>query len=307
MVDSREPWQLIVSFNEAGEGTMVEASSSWSSNTQYGDYLDCLHQFASPSESRVGVTKSFPESIVLSSNQSLGTGEFVFSPNGKFKVGLTSAGDLVLQDNRSRTIWNAKVSSGFRCYMQHDGNLIVRQSNNKALWASHTSLNPDARLVVDDGGRIAVIHGIITPLWVDGIPRGTANNPTTSFPESIVLSSNQSLETGEFVFSPNGKFKVGLTSAGDLVLQDNRSRTIWNAKVSGGFRCYMQDDGNVIVRQRNNKALWASNTSLNPDARLVVDDGGRIAVIRGIITELWVNGIPRVNALIAMEGAAKEL
>jgi hypothetical protein len=47
MVDSREPWQLIVSFNEAGEGTMIEASSSWSSNTPYGDYLDCLHQFAS--------------------------------------------------------------------------------------------------------------------------------------------------------------------------------------------------------------------------------------------------------------------
>jgi hypothetical protein len=47
MVNSREPWQLIVSFNEAGEGTMIEASSSWSSNTQYGYYLDCLHQFPS--------------------------------------------------------------------------------------------------------------------------------------------------------------------------------------------------------------------------------------------------------------------
>jgi hypothetical protein len=51
MVDSREPWQLIVSFNEAGEGTMIEASSSsWSSNTAYGDYVDCLHQFATPRE-----------------------------------------------------------------------------------------------------------------------------------------------------------------------------------------------------------------------------------------------------------------
>jgi hypothetical protein len=45
MVDSGEPWQLVVSFNEAGEGTMIEASSAWSSNTQYGMYLDCLNKF----------------------------------------------------------------------------------------------------------------------------------------------------------------------------------------------------------------------------------------------------------------------
>jgi hypothetical protein len=132
-----------------------------------------------PTEPPVGVRTSFPESIVLDSNQKLERGEFVFSPNGKFKVGLTSAGDLVLQDDRSRTIWNAKVSNGFRCYMQRDGNVIVRQSNNKALWTSHTYNNPDARLVVGDGGRIAVIHGN-TPLWSDGIPRGVYNGPSSS-------------------------------------------------------------------------------------------------------------------------------
>lgn len=45
MVDSGEDWQLITTFNEAGEGTMIEASSSnWGSETKYGYYLDCLHQ-----------------------------------------------------------------------------------------------------------------------------------------------------------------------------------------------------------------------------------------------------------------------
>jgi hypothetical protein len=130
-------------------------------------------------EPPVGVRTSFPESIVLSSNQKLERGEFVSSPNGKFKVGLTSAGDLVLQDDRSRTIWNAEVSNGFRCYMQRDGNVIVRKSNDKPLWTSHTYNNPGARLVVSDGGRIAIIHGN-TPLWSDGIPRGVYNGPSSS-------------------------------------------------------------------------------------------------------------------------------
>lgn len=43
MVDSGEPWQLIVSFNEAGEGTMIEPSPDWDSPSGYGGYLDCLH------------------------------------------------------------------------------------------------------------------------------------------------------------------------------------------------------------------------------------------------------------------------
>ena len=43
MVDSGEPWQLITTFNEAGEGTMIEASHHWDSDTGYGFYLDTLH------------------------------------------------------------------------------------------------------------------------------------------------------------------------------------------------------------------------------------------------------------------------
>jgi hypothetical protein len=45
MVDSGEPWQLITTFNEAGEGTMVESSSHhWQSGSGYGYYLDALNE-----------------------------------------------------------------------------------------------------------------------------------------------------------------------------------------------------------------------------------------------------------------------
>ena len=43
MVSNGDPWQLITTFNEAGEGTNIEASPHWSSDTIYGFYLDCLH------------------------------------------------------------------------------------------------------------------------------------------------------------------------------------------------------------------------------------------------------------------------
>jgi hypothetical protein len=43
MVNSDAPWHLITTFNEAGEGTMIEASDAWSSSSGYGFYLDALH------------------------------------------------------------------------------------------------------------------------------------------------------------------------------------------------------------------------------------------------------------------------
>jgi hypothetical protein len=43
MVASGKTWQLIISFNEWGEGTAVESAQEWSSASGHGAYLDVLH------------------------------------------------------------------------------------------------------------------------------------------------------------------------------------------------------------------------------------------------------------------------
>lgn len=43
MVDSQEPWQLITTFNEWGEGTAVESGTAWETSSGYGYYVDALH------------------------------------------------------------------------------------------------------------------------------------------------------------------------------------------------------------------------------------------------------------------------
>jgi hypothetical protein len=44
VADSREPFQLIISYNEWGEGTAVESATAWSSASGHGVYMDILHQ-----------------------------------------------------------------------------------------------------------------------------------------------------------------------------------------------------------------------------------------------------------------------
>lgn len=43
MLTSGEPWQLVTTYNEWGEGTAIERCYDWQSNTEYGTYLDALH------------------------------------------------------------------------------------------------------------------------------------------------------------------------------------------------------------------------------------------------------------------------
>ena len=49
--------------------------------------------------------------------------------------------------------------------MQGDGNLVLYSSSASALWASGTSGNPGAYLVLGDDGTLAVDSATGTPLW----------------------------------------------------------------------------------------------------------------------------------------------
>ncbi|HEV2639843.1 MAG TPA: hypothetical protein VGX23_32220 [Actinocrinis sp.] len=44
VAESGDPFQLIISYNEWGEGTSVESATAWSSPSGHGVYMDILHQ-----------------------------------------------------------------------------------------------------------------------------------------------------------------------------------------------------------------------------------------------------------------------
>lgn len=66
-------------------------------------------------------------STVLEPDQVLNPGEFRYSPRQLFKAGLDDSGQLVIQEGSSSSvIWSSGNSEGSSCYMQRDGNLVVR-------------------------------------------------------------------------------------------------------------------------------------------------------------------------------------
>jgi hypothetical protein len=126
------------------------------------------------------------EIIVLYPSESLDPGQFRYSLNGLFKVGLTEGDvDLVLmkvEQSSEAVIWSASMdlnsnwysTDKARCFMQSDGNLVLRDSETrKSIWMTRTHGNLQAHLVLDNSGRVAIKSGdeSRTILWMDGIPR----------------------------------------------------------------------------------------------------------------------------------------
>jgi len=67
MVASGEPWQLITTYNEWGEGTAIERCLDWQSNSGYGVYLDALHNDGDGS-TLIKESANFPADFNLSQN-----------------------------------------------------------------------------------------------------------------------------------------------------------------------------------------------------------------------------------------------
>jgi hypothetical protein len=122
---------------------------------------------------------------------------------------------------------------------------------------------------------------------------------STMVEESVVLYPNEKLEPGQYKLSPNGMYRAGLSESGNLVVEDmhfdpNNPLVVWSTgltpdSVSG---CYMQIDGNLLIRDGNTNRIWSSRTHGYPASILVLDDNGQIAITYNS-TYLWMAGLPR--------------
>lgn len=261
-------------------------------------------------------------------------GNFGLSESREFEVGLNNNGNLVIRrtGNGSGVVWMLTdgingVVTGDRFYMQQDGNLVMRTEDRKAVWTSKSADNKRSghALGINNCGGIAVFRTADPKVlfWTGGlvcgelppapspvrqpiavpppmpvfVPNPLPNGPDDK-PYSVVLASGeQVLERERFVSSPNGRFKVGVNSAGQLILQRGNTK-VWTLtdkygdQVSNISRMYMQADGNLVLKTSSNKGLWNSETSKNFGSEFRIDDGGQLSVnFQG--ANLWMDGLPR--------------
>ena len=124
------------------------------------------------------------------------------------------------------------------------------------------------------------------------------------------LSNRQLLPNGSFR-SSSGQYRLQYQTDGNLVLYDDRNRTVlWATNTAGTSpgQAILQTDGDFVVYDRNGTALWTSQTSGNSGAYLVVEDNGNLAIYGSDGKLVWDRiGSPVPERWFAPEASASVL
>ncbi|GAA3965603.1 Ig-like domain-containing protein [Allohahella marinimesophila] len=147
------------------------------------------------------------------------------------------------------------------------------------------------------GKPVLLLFGLLAVLMsyaLDAAAQG-GDSPT----DANSLLQDDRLDLNDSLSSANGAFRLYMQSDGNLVLRNSERNAVWASGTSGkgASRLYMQRDGNLVLRSRAGNAIWSSGTSRANANRLVLNNDGSLAIYAGD-TPVWaVNGDGNTEAL----------
>ena len=222
-----------------------------------------------------GPTAAVASTDTLSATQTLTAGQQIDSLDGHYALVMESAGDLVLYSG-PRVVWSTPTAGDVGVYavMQPQGNLVLYDQVNQAVWSSNSTTIDCPRLVLQDDG-VSVVYGLHAA-WATHTVQD-------------VLEPGDLLQPGWSIYSSDPEdYRLTMQTDGNLVLYDAAGQPLFNSRTERNPGAYaaMQGDGNLVVYSATGHALWASDTHGHPGASLTLQGGGNAVVSLGSTT-LW--------------------
>lgn len=207
----------------------------------------------------------------LPPTHSMSPGQYLCSPNQRFKLVLEADVSLVIYDGPER-IWSAENGQPYTVtykpvkavpnsfYIWYS--LVLVDHTRNRCWVSKSSTPPEgtleaggrrAYLSLQDDGNLVAIDSM--PLWtcVPTIPN------TPGLADSIYFPSGENLVVGQRYSAGN----AGLIfqTDGQLVLYSHSDQVLWTSSTFGGARAVMQEDGDFVIYNSSNVKMWSSRTA----------------------------------------------
>ncbi len=103
------------------------------------------------------------------------------------------------------------------------------------------------------------------------------------------LPVEASLQRGQGMRSPDGKYVLYMQQDGNLVVYDRNTVATWNSTTFDRSQLYliMQGDGNLVIYTGSGQPIWHTNTWGNPGAYAELTNDGKLRVRKPDGTQLW--------------------
>lgn len=119
-------------------------------------------------------------------------------------------------------------------------------------------------------------------------PGGSTPGPLPSGSDD--LTSGHRLNAGEALVSLNGQYRFALQTDGNLVLRNAADLALWSSGTAGqaGTRLELQSgDGNLVLYNAGGAPIWASGTSGLGATRLVMQNDGNLVLYTATGKSVW--------------------
>lgn len=220
----------------------------------------------------------------LNPGEAINKDAYLLSPDRQSALTLQGDGNLALYSN-FKIVWatGALGSAANRLIMQPDGNLVVYNQSNVALWNSETAGNPGARLVLQTDGNMVIYNTSNSVLWATY----TLHNPNHLSYINMVLPIGI-MYPGQSIDTADRRFRLTLQTDGNLVLY-SPNRATWATGTDGKSVSFlaMQGDGNLVLYDRNARPLWYSGTAGYGNLKLVIQQDGNLVLYNNFGKPYW--------------------
>jgi RHS repeat-associated protein len=180
--------------------------------------------------------------------------------------------------------------------LRTDGNFVLYNPANSALWQTGTSGTGLGPLEVQDDGNV-VLYKFRWSVGAYRVPSG-ATVPFDACRTGDSLFAGQRLNEGQCLESMTG-MTFALMTNGDLEIFDRQLGQItWTSGTYGhtGGYLQMQSDGNLVVYSASNVALWTSGTSGSSANVVTLESDGRLIMYLTV----WNSGTAQAGASSSM-------
>lgn len=211
--------------------------------------------------------------------ESLTPGQRLVSPDGGTVLVLQTDGNLVLYGDGG-ALWHTHTDGrgGARLVLQGDGNLVLYDTAGRALWHTGTNGSAAQRLELQSDGNLVLYTAANAALW----------NSQTRYGHTALRAPTE-LRAGSSITSPNGKYRLIMQGDGNLVLYDASNRALWHTGTdgSGANRLAVQGDGNLVLYTASNGVSWQSGTRGAGLTQLRLQDDGSLVGYRSDNSVAW--------------------
>jgi hypothetical protein len=119
---------------------------------------------------------------------------------------------------------------------------------------------------------------------------GIKNYVWMHYEKTAILTAGQAIWMGQDMTSVDGRFNLTVDTAGHLVLFPlpfEPGVYLWTKNVLNAQVLWMQDDGNLVLRNSAMQPLWQSHTGGHPGAYLALQNDGNLVIYDANNSPIW--------------------